>query len=106
DRYGDISPVCMRGLNTIVAQTGAQIVITSTWRYGKTIPELRQALAEHGFAGRVIGTTPRDMPGTDRGEQIAAWLAEHPVDSYVIIDDHRDVGPLIGHLVQTNPLRG
>jgi hypothetical protein len=46
------------------------------------------------------------LPGAGRGEEIAAWLADHDVGGYVIIDDHADMGELHGRLVQTHPAHG
>jgi hypothetical protein len=79
DRYGDLDPECVRVLNDIVARGDAEVVVSSTWRYGKT-------------AGRA--------------DEIAAWLAEHDVSGYAIIDDHADMGALRRHLVQTQPAHG
>jgi len=106
DRYGDIDPDCVLALNHIVEQSGAEIVITSTWRYGKSVDQLQTELVEMGFLGRVIDVTSIEARGHTRGEEIAAWLANHPVDSYVILDDHRDMGELIENLVQTNARLG
>ena len=93
-------------LNDIVAAAGADVVVSSTWRYGKTVAELQEILEAEGFIGRVLDKTPIGAPGADRGEEIAAWLAEHAVAGYVIIDDHVDMGSLRTHLVQTHPARG
>jgi HAD domain in Swiss Army Knife RNA repair proteins len=101
DRYGDLDPACMQVLNEIVAASGADVVVSSTWRYGRTVAELQAMLHAQGFAGRVVDTTPNGTPGADRGDEIAAWLAEHEVGGYVIIDDHADVGELRPRLVQT-----
>jgi hypothetical protein len=106
DRYGDLDPACIQVLNEIVARGDADVVVSSTWRYGKTIAELQEILEAHGFSGCVLDKTPTGAPGADRGEEIAAWLAEHPVGGYVIIDDHVDVGELRTHLVQTHPAHG
>jgi hypothetical protein len=106
DRYGDLEAACIQVLNEIVARGGADVVISSTWRHGKTIAELQELLAAEGFAGSVLDKTPTGEPGADRGQEIAAWLAEHPVDGYVIIDDHVDMGELRPHLVQTHPAHG
>ena len=106
DRYGDLDPACIRVLNEIVAGSGADVVVSSTWRYGKTAAELQEILHAQGFAGRVVGATPTGTPGGSRGDEISAWLAEHDVSGYVIIDDHVDVGQLRTHLVQTDPARG
>jgi hypothetical protein len=106
DRYGDLDPACIRVLNEIVARGQADVVVSSTWRYGKTAAELQEILESQGFTGRVVDTTPTGAPGADRGEEIAAWLAEHDVSGYVIIDDHVDMGDLHSHLVQTHPAHG
>jgi hypothetical protein len=106
DRYGDLDPVCIQVLNDIVARGQADVVVSSTWRYGKTVAELQAILEAQGFTGRVLDRTPTGTPGADRGEEIAAWLAEHAVGGYVIIDDHIDMGELRSHLVQTHPAQG
>ena len=106
DRYGDLDLACVAALNEIVARSGAQVVVSSSLRYGKSIAELQAMLAAVGFIGEVVDKTPTDLGGCDRGEEIAAWLRAHPATSWVIIDDHRDVGPLVGRLVQTTATRG
>jgi hypothetical protein len=106
DRYGDLDSACIRVLNEIVARGGADVVVSSTWRYGKSIAELQAMLDSEGFAGRVLDKTPTGAPGADRGEEIAAWLAAHAVEGYVIIDDHADMGDLHARLVQTQPAHG
>ena len=106
DRYGDLDPMCIGVLNEIVARGGADVVISSTWRYGKTVAELQEMLDAGGFTGRVLDKTPVGAAGSDRGDEIATWLAEHPVSGYVIIDDHVDMGALRTHLVLTQPAKG
>jgi hypothetical protein len=106
DRYGDLDPACIRVLNEIVTGAGADVVVSSTWRHGKTVAELQEMLEGEGFAGCVIDKTPVGAPGADRGDEIAAWLAEHAVGGYVIIDDHGNMGELCTQLVLTHPARG
>ena len=106
DRYGDLDPACIQVLNDIVASGGADVVVSSTWRHGKTVAELQEMLEAHGFTGCVLDKTPSDRPGADRGEEIAAWLADHAVGGYVIIDDHANMGELRAHLVLTHPAHG
>ena len=96
DRYGDLDPACIQVLNEIVARGFADVVVSSTWRHGKTVAELQEILEAAGFTA----------PGADRGEEIAAWLTEHAVGGYVIIDDHLDMGELRHHLIQTHSARG
>jgi hypothetical protein len=106
DRYGDLDPACIQVLNEIVARAGAGVVVSSTWRHGRSAPELQEILEAQGFTGCVLDKTPIGAPGAGRGDEIAAWLAEHAVTGYVIIDDHVDMGELCPHLVQTHPAHG
>ncbi len=106
DRYGDIEPACIEVLNEIVASARADVVVSSTWRHGKTVVELQAMLEAEGFTGRVVDKTPTGAHGARRGEEIAAWLAEHVVGGYVIIDDHVDMGELRTELVLTHPSHG
>jgi len=106
DRYGDLEPACVQVLNEIAVGGDAEVVVSSTWRYGKSVDELQSMLETAGFIGRVVGTTPIGAPGADRGDEIAAWLAENTVGGYVIIDDHVNVGELRARLVLTQPSRG
>lgn len=106
DRYGDLDPACIGVLNDIVAQGRADVVVSSTWRHGKTVAELQAMLDAEGFSGRVLDKTPTRAAGASRAEEIALWLAAHAVGGCVIIDDHADMGDLRSHLVQTHPAHG
>jgi hypothetical protein len=106
DRYGDLDPACVRVLNAIVAEAAADVVVSSTWRHGKTVAELQAMLEAGGFTGSVLDKTPTGAPGADRGAEIGAWLAVNTVGGYVIIDDHVDVGLLRARLVLTHPGHG
>jgi hypothetical protein len=106
DRYGDLESACIDVLNAIVASGGADVVVSSTLRHGKTVGELQDMLDAAGFVGRVLDKTPSDIRGASRGDEIAAWLADHPVHGCVIIDDHADMGALCTHLVLTHPAHG
>ena len=106
DRYGDLEPRCVEVLNEIVARGRALVVVSSTWRHGRTIAELQDMLEAAGFVGRVLDKTPDSVPGGSRGEEIARWLSGHAIAGYVIIDDHADMGELSSHLVQTESGRG
>ena len=103
DRYGDLDRGCIEVLNQIVARAGAEVVVSSTWRYGKTVAELQAMLDAKGFTGRVVDMTPTLPAGADRGEEIATWLAGNDVAGYVIIDDHAVSGEHRSRLVLTQP---
>ena len=106
DRYGDLERACIEVLNEIVTSARADVVVSSTWRHGRTVAELQAMLEAEGFTGRVVDKTPTVAAGARRGDEIAAWLAEHAVCGYVIIDDHSDMGELHTELVLTHPGRG
>ena len=106
DRYGDVNPGCVQVLNEIVAASGADVVVSSTWRHGKTVAELQALLDAAGFVGRVLDKTPSDIRGASRGDEVAAWLADHAVAGFVIIDDHADMGALRPHLALTESAHG
>jgi hypothetical protein len=97
----DPEPVAL--LNQILDQTGAKVVISSTWRFANTWEELQEILEVRGFTGEVIGATPK-MNAEERWEKINKWLDDGhvPVESFVILDDLRDMGDLQDHLVNTN----
>ena len=74
-------------LSKLQQETGAGVVVSSTWRLSRN---WRSALRRNGVTG-IIGKTP-DLPGHSRGEEIDAWLREHPfVRTYAILDDAADM---------------
>ena len=95
-------------LNQILRQTGAWLVITSSWREGLMLAELGHFLERDGvLPRRVLGRT-RSLEDQPRGMEIAAWLrsAPYPVSSFVILDDRDDMAMHQHRLVQTNPHTG
>ena len=58
DRYGDLDPVCIQVLNEIVARGGADVVVSSTWRYARTVTQMQAMLDAEGFSGSVLDKTP------------------------------------------------
>lgn len=88
-----IDPAKVQLLKYIVDMTGAEIVLTSTWKYGwepvkKSLNDewgtyLDEALAAAGL--KAIAKT--DDQGENRGEGIIDYLAEHPAEAWVVLDD-------------------
>lgn len=91
-----IDTQCVENLNAITQKTGALICISSSWRHDFEFSKLCEFLKKVGVKGQIIGATPSDTkrisaPVISRGEEIAAWLSEHPeVKSFVILDDFDD----------------
>lgn len=76
----------------ICEETGASIVISSTWRKLYSLDVLSEMLRRVGLRSTpVIDVTPEFHNG-HRGEEIQHWLDEHPdVTDFVIIDDDSDM---------------
>lgn len=101
---GDLCPKAVENLNDIINKTGAKVVISSTWRLGKSKEYLQDLLGRVGFMGEIIGITPSLRLPYDkysytipRGCEIECWL-ESQYDwhdlahvRYVILDDDSDM---------------
>lgn len=86
DGYGEFfAPHCVASLADMTRAQYFDIVITSRWKLDMRLGRLQQMWKARGYPGNVLDVTP-DLPGS-RGEEIQAWLNQHPVDSYVILDD-------------------
>lgn len=89
--------------------TGAQIVVSSTWRLAYSITEFKDIFAKYGWVDApIIDKTGRGGINTIRGDEIQDWLNAHPeVDNYVIIDDDSDMlESQLTHFVQTSGICG
>jgi len=86
-----IDPKAVKLLNTLLEQTHAKIVISSSWRHAHPTKRMQAILDLAGMVGDVIDSTPL-MTGP-RGHEIASWLGAHPeVKAFVIFDDGSDAG--------------
>lgn len=92
--------VAIANLNHLITQTGAKIVVSSTWRADD--PELQEIFAIVGIPA-YIGITPYTET-RHRGLEINYWLDKHPeVENYVILDDDNDMlNKQFEHFVQTD----
>lgn len=96
DRYGHhFDDVAVRNLRRIVEETGASIVVSSSWRH-IGVERIREIWKTWGLPGDIAGCTP-GVWGSGRvfdcrGEEIRQWLAENADtdDVYVILDDMGD----------------
>ena len=115
-------------LNSLIEQTGAKIVISSSWRIGsedvKDFVEKnfkksnfrldnfkdatnQECISNIFYNDNIIGLT--DTFGPSRGDEIKRWLDNHSddVESYVIFDDDSDMlDEQLEHLVQTDTYYG
>lgn len=120
DKYGyAFDPKAVANLRKVVDETGAGIVISSSWKC-MGLSQMEDMWDERNLPGKVVGITPNSVSDellvdTDidsmelfhiRGEEIKEWLTKHGkhVSHYVIIDDMDNMLPeQQSHFVQTNP---
>lgn len=81
---------CVERLNALIDETGAAVVITSTWRTQLTLEEIYAELVRAGFRHELHGATPI-LRGRPRGEEIRRYLADNGVVPFVILDDEVDI---------------
>lgn len=103
DRFGSIfHQHFVDNLKKIIDETGAKIVVSSTWRFAG-LKIMQEMWDERSLPGEVIGIT-RDcnqlvgegkfefFDHVERGHEIQEWLEDHPeIERYVILDDDNDM---------------
>ena len=89
DRYGCIfDPDCIKNLKAIIDNTGADIVVSSSWKYMMSYKEILEMWDFRQLPGFVTDVTPEPPVRRNRGDEIDAWIEDCPTDCvYVIIDD-------------------
>jgi hypothetical protein len=103
DAYGGIfHQNFVDNLGRIVEETGAKIIISSSWRHGG-IQRMLDMWEFRKLPGEVIGVTPdlwAEIEGEDfyeklqRGHEIQSVLDRMPeIERYVILDDDNDMLP-------------
>lgn len=97
-------------LNRITDATGAKIVLSSSWRKGylADYADVVTELHNKGMKSFVLDRTPWGSEYKNRGEEIQAWYNQHEdeIESFIILDDHDDMGPVQNHLIQTKHWEG
>ena len=110
DEYGLLfDPECVKNLKYIIDSTGADIVVSSTWKDFMTYQEILDMWKCRRLPGHVTDVTP-STGNHKRGDEIDGWLKEcHTECNYVIIDD-LDVSNFNEHqiprLLIVNPFNG
>lgn len=97
----ELCPKTIANLNVLIAETGAKVVISSTWRLGRSAAEIQVLLEGRGFTGEVIDCTPNLRgEGCLRGNEILKWVKDNKdligadyynFTDYVILDDDSDM---------------
>lgn len=103
DEFGQFFlPQNCEALKRIIDETGADIVICSTWRFSG-LKAMQEMWEKRGLAGNVIDVTPSETEVVEsgdadfydtvcRGMEIAHWIKKNNfTGKYVIIDDTADM---------------
>jgi hypothetical protein len=102
-RFDDFDKKAIKILNEILEETGAEIVVSSDWRYHSTLEELGDYYLSQGISKKPIGITKRlgecDQPENfiwsrqwdleqSRSLEILQYLRDNPeVAEWVAVDD-------------------
>ena len=81
----EIDPKTIKMLKFALDVTGAQIVLSSSWRYCHICEELKELFSKYGI--NLNEKTP-ELHTHKRGLEIKQYLKEHPnIEQYLILDD-------------------
>jgi hypothetical protein len=92
-RFDDFDKKAVSILNSILKETGAEIVVSSDWKLHATLKELGDYYESQGFIKRPIDVTSNHYFGKYQLEmircsEIKEWLGQHPeVTHWVAVDD-------------------
>jgi hypothetical protein len=102
-RFDNFDKKAVRILNEILEETGAEIVVSSDWRFYATLQELGEYYTSQGIIKKPIAVTgmfkdlfPREWSQLrfradlelERYMEIQHWIDEHPeITNWVAIDD-------------------
>lgn len=102
------SPAACANLNSLLdAEPDLKIVVSSAWRHGGK-EYVKKVLDKNGIPRTRVISITGSGPGC-RGDQIKKWLDDHDeagIESFVIIDDESDMGPVKDRLVKTQSYVG
>lgn len=87
----NLDPVMARRVQRICDETGAVIVLSTSWRNVHSVRVLTSALQSVGITAPVIGVTPclvgDGVPFVPRDHEIRAWNEATGVTEFVVLDD-------------------
>lgn len=94
--FREFDPLCLARLEGMLAAADALLVISSSWRSGRDLADLRglfDEVAQHwgqgtGVPARIVGATR--ILEQARGLEVADWCEAEGVERYVILDDQTD----------------
>lgn len=107
-----LDPKAVALMNELVERSGAEVILSSTWRVKYNPEQMTEMLAGRGGTFKIKDVTPqihgRFSEHVPRGKEIDQYLKNlsEPVKSFVILDDRDDMIHLKPNLIQTSFKRG
>jgi len=100
-------PKAVNYLKKILNETNAFLVISSTWRIGRTLEEVKEIFSHYQLDSYIQDMTPFLDWDATRGDEIKAYLMKRPdIKHFLILDDDRDIDPFSHAHIWVNPLEG
>lgn len=104
-----LDPEALKLVNDLVRRSGAQVILSSTWRGKYSCEEMTEMMKGRGAEFIISDATPAlfgkvHSSRIPRGKEIGHYLKllEPQPEAYVILDDHDDMLTLKDHLVKTD----
>lgn len=99
-------PLCVEQLNRVLIETGADIVLSSDWKYHFSLGAMRRIFALNGIIKSPICFTTLNAVGRKlsmdlegvRKLEIKQWIEEHKPKNHVAVDDLDLTDPEINFL--------
>ncbi len=103
-RFDNFDEKAVRVLNSILEETGAQIVVSSDWRYHANLEELGDYYESQGIIKRPIGITSKTEDIDPRLWQALRFRADLELERSIEITDYVNRHPEISHWVAVDDL--
>ncbi|MCP4761226.1 MAG: hypothetical protein GY870_05560 [archaeon] len=95
---------CVENLKELLEISGAEIVISSSWRYGKFFDKLLSKFKQHGIK-MPLGTTKASKGDVRRDTEILDWFDTYiwTIQDWCVIDDDKpDLTQVQDKLIHTD----
>jgi len=109
DGYSDFNPKCVKNLNETLADTGYDIVLSSSRRKNVDIDQMNIYFKNRGIKANIVAYVPEYNVKTRR-EEIEMFIEEYKPINYLIMDDDKSLSDLKEEIktkwIQTYPMIG
>jgi uncharacterized protein (DUF2164 family) len=103
-RFDDFDDKAIKVLNSILEETGAEIVVSSDWRFHATLEELGEYYLSQGIVKAPIATTPRTEDIAPEKWNILRFRADLELERSIEIQHYLETHPEITHWVSIDDL--